>query len=155
MRQEMRRADREVTEQAALEEILGKGVACHLALVADGEPYLVTLNYGFRAGTLYFHCANAGKKIDMLKGSGRVCFSVVARHELVVAEKGCDFSMKYQSVVGYGRPRFIEEREKKREALDIIMAQYSDGAFEFPDASLSRTTVFALDVDEMTAKSSY
>jgi uncharacterized protein len=155
MHQQMRRSDREVAGQAAIEEILGKGVACHLAMVAQGEPYLVTLNYGFRAGTLYFHCANSGRKIDFLKGAGRVCFSVVARHELVVAEKGCDFSMKYQSVVGYGRPRFIEEQGEKRAALEIIMAQYSDGAFEFPEAALSRTTVFALDIDEMTAKNSY
>jgi uncharacterized protein len=155
MAQEMIRSDREVTGQGALEEILGKGVCCHLALVCQGEPYLVTLNYGFQSGTLYFHCANSGKKIEFLKGSGRVCFSVVTRHELVVAEKGCDYSMKFESVVGYGRPRFIEEREEKRRALDIIMAHYAPGAFEFPGKALAQTTVFALDTEEMTAKSSY
>ena len=155
MGQNMRRSDREVTGQAALEEILSKGIACHLALVAEGEPYLVTLNYGFRAGTLYFHCANSGRKIDLLKSSVRVCFSVVTRHDLVVAQKGCDYSMKYESVVGYGRPRFIAEREEKCQALGVIMAQYAEGAFEFPDAALSQTTVFAIDIEEVTAKSSY
>lgn len=151
----MRRSDREVTGQEALEEILGKGVICHLALVWQGEPYLVTLNYGFRSGTLYFHCANSGKKIDILRGSGRVCFSVVTRHELVLAEMGCDYSMKFESVVGYGRPRFIEERGEKCLALGAIMAQYAQGAFEFPGAALAQTTVFAIDIEEMTAKSSY
>jgi uncharacterized protein len=155
MGQGMRRSDREVTGQAAQEAILAKGVACHLALVCQGEPYLVTLNYGFQNGTLYFHCANSGKKIDILRGSGRVCFSVVARHELVVAEKGCDYSMKFESAVGYGRPRFIEEPEEKRRALSAIMAQYAPGVFEFPGAALAQTTVFAIDVEEMTAKSSY
>jgi uncharacterized protein len=155
MGQGMRRSDREVTGQAALEEILAQGVACHLALVCQGEPYLVTLNYGFRSGTLYFHCADSGKKIDILRGSGRVCFSVVTRHELVVAEKGCDYSMKFESVVGHGRPRFIEEREEKCRALGAIMAQYAPGVFEFPEAALARTTVFAVDIEEMTAKSSY
>jgi len=155
MGQGMRRSDREVTGQAALEEILAKGVACHLALVCQGEPYLVTLNYGFRSGTLYFHCANSGKKIDILRGAGRVCFSVVTRHELVVAEKGCDYSMKFESAVGYGRPRFIEEREEKCQALSTIMAQYAPGVFEFPGAALLQTTVFAIDIEELTAKSSY
>jgi uncharacterized protein len=150
----MRRSDREVTG-AALEEILAEGVACHLALVCQGEPYLVTLNYGFRSGTLYFHCANSGKKIDMLRGAAKVCFSVVTRHELVLAEKGCDYSMKFESVVGYGRPRFIAEAEEKSRALSAIMAQYAPGAFEFSGAALSRTTVFAVDIEEMTAKSSY
>lgn len=153
MHREMRRSERQITEPQALEAMLGKGVACHLALVDQGEPYLVTLNYGFRAGTLYFHCANEGKKLEILKCSGRVCFSVVTRHELLVAEKACDFSMKFESVVGYGRPRFIEGKEQKTQALDIIMAQYSAGAFQFPDGALSATTVFAIDIDEMTGKS--
>jgi uncharacterized protein len=154
MRQEMRRADRQLSGEAAA-AILGKGAVCHLAMVAQGEPYLVTLNYGFRAGTLYFHCADAGKKIEILKDCGLVCFTVVPRHELLVGETGCGYSMKYESVVGHGTVRFVEERGKKSEALEIIMAQYADGAFEFPDASLARTILFAVDIEEMTAKSSY
>jgi uncharacterized protein len=150
MGQHMRRSDRQVTGQAALEEIIGRGVACHLALVAQGEPYLVTLNYGYRADTLYFHCATSGKKIDILKACDRVCFSIVTQHELVVGELGCDFSMKYESIVGYGKARFIDEPQQKRQALDIIMAQYAEGSFEYTDEG--RTAVFVVDIEQMTGK---
>jgi uncharacterized protein len=155
MGQGMRRSDREVTGEAALEALLGKGVVCQLALVRQGEPYLVSLNYGYRSGVLYFHCANSGRKVDILREAARVCFTVVTRHELLVAEKGCDYSMKFESVVGYGRPRFIEEREEKLQALSAIMAQYATGSFEFPEAALAQTTVFAVPIEEMTGKSSY
>jgi uncharacterized protein len=150
----MRRSDRKLEAEAA-EAILGKGAVCHLALVDRGEPYLVTLSYGFRAGTLYFHCAEVGRKLEILRDCGRVCFSVVPRHELVVRETGCGYSMKYESVVGSGTVRFIEDREEKSRALEIIMAQYVEGAFEFPEASLAKTTLFAVAIDEMSAKSSY
>lgn len=150
----MRRKDRQLSIQAA-NDLLAKGTACHLALAAQGEPYLVTLNYGFRDSTLYFHCARAGKKLDLLKMNNRVCFTVVAGLELVPAEKACDFSMMYRSVVGYGTARFVEGHEEKCEALGIIMAQYAAGSFEFPEGPLAATIVFAVDITSMSAKSNY
>ena len=154
MGQEMRRADRQLSRDAA-HALLQQGTVCHLAMVERGEPYLVTLNYGFRDRTMYFHCADEGRKMEVLAHCRRVCFTVVPRHELVVADKGCDYSMKYESVVGRGMVRFLEGREEKCGALAIIMAQYAPGDFTFPDASLARTALFAVDIEELTAKSSY
>lgn len=154
MPQKLRRGDRELPAQAA-QAVLEKGAVCHLAMVDKGEPYLVTLNYGFRDSTLYFHCAKGGRKMEALAEGRRVCFTVVPRHELAVAEQGCDYSMRYESVVGYGTVRFLEEAEEKRRGLGIIMAQYASGEFSFPDGSLARTVVFAVSVEELTGKSSY
>lgn len=150
----MRRKDRQLSVKAA-NDLLAKGTICHLALAAQGEPYLVTMNYGFRDSTLYFHCARAGKKLELLQLNNRVCFSVVAGAELVPAEKACEFSMKYQSVVGYGAARIVEGHEEKCQALGIIMAQYADGSFEFPEGPLAATAVFAVDIVSMSAKSNY
>lgn len=150
----MRRKDRQLSPRDA-NELLAKGKVCHLALAAGGEPYLVTLNYGYRDSTLYFHCASAGKKLELLRLNNRVCFTVVADTNLVPAEKACDFTMKYRSVVGYGDARMVEQDEEKRQALGIIMAQYAAGEFAFPEASLSATTVFAVDITSLSAKSNY
>jgi nitroimidazol reductase NimA-like FMN-containing flavoprotein (pyridoxamine 5'-phosphate oxidase superfamily) len=150
----MRRKDRQLSIQAA-NDLLAKGAVCHLGLAAQGEPYLVTLNYGYRDSTLYFHCARAGKKLEMLQLNNRVCFTIVAETLLVPAEKACDFTMKYRSVVGYGTARIVDGHEEKCHALGIIMAQYAAGDFEFPEASLSATTVFAVDITSMSAKSNY
>lgn len=154
MRHVMRRKERQL-DQAHAYALLEKGEVCHLAMVDRGEPYLVTLNYGYRDSILYFHCACQGRKMALLGAGSRVCFTVVPRHELLTAEKGCDFSMKYESVVGYGAVRVIEDPEEKRRGLSIIMAQYAAGDFVFPDASLARTFVFAVDVEELSGKSTY
>lgn len=152
MKHEMRRGDRRLSREEA-HALLEKGKVCHLALVGQGEPYLVTMNYGYRASTMYFHCASEGKKMEFLADGSRVCFTVVTRHELVVADVPCSYSMKYESVVGYGKVRLLEGHEEKCRALGAIMAQYAPGEFEFPEVTVARTAVFAVDIGEMSGKS--
>lgn len=154
MSQEMRRKERQLSSEATI-ALLEKGEICHLALVAQGEPYLVTMNYGYRGGVMYFHCAHQGRKMEILSNGSRVSFTVVPRHELVTAGAPCDYSMKYESVVGRGTVRFLEEREEKCQALDAVMAQYASGSFSYPEGVVARTSVFAVDVEELTGKSSY
>jgi Predicted flavin-nucleotide-binding protein len=150
----LRRKDRQLSAQAA-NELLAQGKICHLALAAHDEPYLVTMNYGYRDTTLYFHCAGAGKKLELLRQNSRVCFTVVADTKLVASEKACDYTMKYRSVVGYGTARLVEGHEEKSRALDVIMAQYAPGEFEYSQPCLAATTVFVVDIESMTAKSNY
>lgn len=154
MGHEMRRKDRQLPGEAAA-ELLEKGDICHLAMVAQGEPYLVTMNYGYAGGVLYLHSAREGRKMGLLHDGARVCFTVVPRHELVVAESACSYSVRYESVTGYGRVRVLETREEKVRGLEAIMAQYAPGSFEFPDGVLARTAVFAVDIEELSGKSSY
>lgn len=154
MRHEMKRKERQL-DQARAFSLLEKGEVCHLAMVDRGEPYLVTLNYGYRDSTLYFHCACQGRKMVVFSAGCRVCFTVVPRHELLPAAKACNFSTRYESVVGYGAVRIIEDAEEKRRGLSVIMAQYAAGDFAFPDAALAKTVVFAVDIEELSGKSNY
>ncbi|GAW67214.1 flavin nucleotide-binding protein [Geoanaerobacter pelophilus] len=154
MRHEIRRKDRQL-DQAHAHALLEKGEICHLAMVDHGEPYIVTLNYGYRDSTMYFHCAAAGRKMGILRTGSRVCFTIVPRHELLTAEKACDFSTRYESVVGYGAVRVIEDPEEKLRGLSVIMAQYAAGDFAFPEAVLAKTTVFTVDIEELSGKSNY
>ncbi|WP_224983131.1 pyridoxamine 5'-phosphate oxidase family protein [Geomonas agri] len=148
----MRRKDRQLSAKVA-NDILEKGTICQLALAVQGEPYLVTMNYGYRDSTLFFHCAAAGRKLEIIGQNNRVCFTVVEHGAVLPAEKACDFTMKFRSVVGFGTARVIDGYQEKCEALGIIMAQYAPGSFKFPEATLAATTVFAVDISSMAAKS--
>jgi len=70
------------------------------------------------------------------------------------AEKPCKWGMKYQSIIGHGKVIFVETLEEKREALQIIMSQYSDGHFSLQESAISSTTVFKVIIEEMTGKQS-
>ena len=148
----MRRSDREISEIHAIEKILAEASVCRLAMVDNGEPYVVPLNYGYQDGTLYFHGAAQGRKYEALRSGGRICFEVTLENGVCRNDNPCGWDWYFQTVIGYGTPFFIETAAEKREALAIIMAQYSVGTFAFPDATIARVAVFSVKIDSMTAK---
>jgi hypothetical protein len=150
----MRRAEKEVVERDEIEGIIRRATVCRLAMVDDGRPYVVPLNFGYREGVLYFHSARDGRKMDILRRGGEVCFELDIPLGLRRSPDPCAWGMGYESVIGYGVPRFCHDPEEKRSALACIMAQYDDGEHAFDPAAVARTAVFALPVDTMTAKRS-
>jgi len=151
----MRRKDREITDRAMIDAIIRQALVCRLAMSDGDQPYVVPLCFGYADNALYFHSAGAGKKIEMLKKNNRVCFEFDIDPMLAKRGRdGCEWGMKFQSVIGMGRAELVEDEASKRKALDIIMNQYGDGHFEYDDAKVKRTVVIRVDIYEMTGKSS-
>ena len=150
----MRRSDKAVTQQPAIEKILRAGKTCQLAFAAEPVPYLVTLNYGYHDGALYFHAAAEGRKIDLIRENREVAFTVALDLGLIEGENACDWSVRFQSVVGHGQISLLESPEEKRRGLDLFMAQYSDEKFSYPDKMIQATAVIKLVISEMTTKQS-
>ena len=148
----MRRNEKAVTGLAEQEAILRQGRVCQLAIQDVPAPYIVSLSYGYRAGSLYFHSAPEGHKIALLHSNPQVGFTVVVDLGIVPGRQACNYGARYRSLVGRGRVEFIESREGKRRALDILMAQYASGQFAYPDAALDGTCLFRLVIEEMTGK---
>lgn len=152
----MRRKDKQAGSEKALEIVQNCDV-CRIAL-CDGEmPYIVTMNFGFEfAGTeliLYFHCANEGKKLDLIRKNGKVCFEMDWGHRLFVSDIACKCSMGYESVVGFGQIEILPDREEKRRGLLSIMKKYSpENEYSFPDPMVDGVTVLKLTVGEYQAK---
>ena len=153
---ELRRRDREIIDPLIIQEIFKKGKFCHLSMVDEGQPYLITMNYGYRNNILYFHAAQEGRKIEVLRANPEVCFQVVTDTRLTTGEDVCDdWTMKYKSVLGYGQVVFIESMEAKIEALNILMDQYTTrGPFDFMKNSLEETAIFKVEITSLTGKMS-
>ena len=108
-----------ITDKDKIEQILNQGTVCTVAMSVNDKPYQVALNYGYENGYLYFHSSKKGKKIEILKKNPEVCFLIQTDVEIVRSEEACDWSMKYKSVMGFGRVVFIHEINKKISALKI------------------------------------
>ena len=150
----MRRKEKEITEKAAIEAIIKKSLVCRLALSDNNSPYIVPLCFGYKDKVLYFHGSQKGKKIDIIKKNQKVCFEFDTNTEIVKAEDACRWSMRYRSVIGFGKAVLLEDLDEKRKALNIIMSQYSDGTFQFDDAILKKTGVIKVEIESMTGKQS-
>jgi len=150
----MRRKEKEITEESAIEAIIQKSLVCRLALSDGNFPYIVPLCFGYRDKVLYFHGSLKGKKIDIIRKNQNICFEFDINTEIVKAEDACHWSMKYKSVIGFGKAVLLEDLYEKRKALNIIMSQYSDRTFQFNDATLKGTVVIKVEIESMTGKQS-
>ena len=62
--QPIRRKDRALTEEKALEVMQNALFATISCIAPDGQPYGVTVSHAVENRTIYFHCAMQGFKVD-------------------------------------------------------------------------------------------
>lgn len=150
----MRRKDKEITDENIILEILRNSEICRIGLT-DGEiPYIVPLNYGVFDNCLYFHSAASGKKIDLIKKGGKVCFEIEQVSEIIRREVVCDWTSRYRSVIGYGTIEVLTSREDKINGLNIIMRHYGKTDNAYLEGNLARLVILKLSIEEISGKQS-
>ncbi|MCL2073209.1 MAG: pyridoxamine 5'-phosphate oxidase family protein [Marinilabiliaceae bacterium] len=156
----MRRKDREVTDINEIEKILFQCKTCHVAMVDNGEPYVVPLSYGYKIFDgklleLYFHSAMKGKKIDILKRNNKVCFEMSYEGEPVHSDTPCNSGYYYGSVIGYGDTVFIDDTDKKCEALSIMFKHQTGKDVTFAAGDAKNICVFKIVSSDFTGKKKF
>lgn len=150
----MRRKEKEIPEQSEIEAVIHKSIVCRVGLSDDNIPYIVPLCFGYQDRTIYVHGSLTGRKINILQKNQTVCFEFDINTEIIKAKNGCEWGMKYQSVIGFGKAFFLEDPDDKRKALNIIMNQYSDRPSQFSEKAISATAVIKIEIASMTGKQS-
>lgn len=148
----MLRKEKEITDPAEIEAIINKAVVCRITLSDNNNPYIIPVCFGYQDRTLYFHCANSGKKLDIIRQNQSVCFEVETDVEIVKDPAPCNWGMKFRSVIGFGKAEIVDSRREKESALSIIMRHYSSEAFPFPEEMVARTTIVKITIDTLTGK---
>ncbi len=150
----MRRSEKEITEKTEIESIIRQSMVCRLAL-SDGEcPYIVPLCFGYKDNTLYIHSAKEGKKLDILRRNNNVCFEFDIGTAVKPGKTACDWGMAYRSVIGFGKALMVEDVAEKRDALELITAQYADKTYKVTDGAVKEITVIKVEISTMTGKRS-
>ncbi len=152
----MRRSEREISEKVEIEEIIRTSDVCRIALSDNNIPYIVTMNFGYTnepEQTIYFHCANKGRKLDMIRKNNYVCFEMDTNHRLYSGTSGCDWGMNYSSIVGYGTITVITDENEKKEGLNCLMEHYGGvQEYSYNEKILEKTTILKLKILEIAGK---
>ena len=148
----MRRSEREIKERVVIDGIIRQCLVCRLGLSDGVEPYIVPLCFGYDGEALYFHSAPEGRKIDILRMNSRVCFEFDIPEGMREAEQGCRWGINYRSVIGFGTAEIVNDQEDKKKALEIVLAQYSDKEYVFPDDVVAKTAVIKVAIAHVTGK---
>ena len=153
----MRRIDREVTDKTAIEEFIKKEQILRVAFYEDGEIYIVPVNYGYTREndrySFYFHGAMAGRKYELSKSGPAVGFEIDGAYQLLPGDSACDYSARFQSVIGTGTLEIVEDMAEKVKGLNALMRQISQKSqWCYSDHVLETTAVFRLDVQKLSCK---
>jgi uncharacterized protein len=153
----MRRSHQEIKDHRIIEEILEGSELCRLGFVDTDRAYVVPFNYGYKDNCIYIHCAAEGKKIELIKKNDQVCIEIDQPFKIEKHDKACSWSMKYRSLIGYGKVIIITDALKKKQGLDIIMRH--NGAGEETDLNydtheIDSLVILEIQILEITGKQS-
>ena len=150
----MRRKEKEITEKSEIEAVIHKSIVCRVGFSEDNIPYVVPLSFGYQDNTIYVHGSLKGRKINILHKNPNVCFEFDINAEIVASENACEWGMRYQSVIGFGKASFVDDPEHKQKALNIIMKKYSGRSLQFPENAINGTAVIKIEIIGITGKQS-
>ena len=138
-----------------MEGIIRKCQVCHIAMVdAKGLPYVLPFNFGFDKDIIYFHSAGSGKKIDILKQNPDVCIEFSTDYLLRAQNEkvGCSYTMKYRSVLAYGKVEFIGDPDEKVRIMNKVMKNYTSGEFTYNPPALNEVICWIVRIDKLEGK---
>jgi uncharacterized protein len=146
---------RTITDPREIEEIIRKCQVCHVAMAnPEGDPYVVPMNFGFEDGVIYLHSAQSGKKTDILKKNPRVCIAFSTDYMLRAQSEqvACSYSMKYRSILAYGKVEFIGDPEEKTAVMNRVMRQYTSREFTYNPPSIREVCCYRIRVERFDGK---
>lgn len=122
-----------------------------LALAGDdGYPYAVPMNFVLDGDMICFHCAPEGHRIDAIKRCEKASFCVIDKGEKPLD----DWAYYVNSVIVFGRLRFLEGDEKTR-ALRMLGLKYYPTADEVEEEmrrDASRCVCLGMQIDHISGK---
>ena len=144
-----------ITDQKEIDEIINKCQVCYVSMVDENNlPYVLPFNFGYSNGVIYLHSSQKGLKIDILKKNPSVCIAFSTDHQLRYQSEqmACSYSMKYRSVLAFGKVEFFKDFDQKVESFNTVMAHYTDREFTYGVPALREVCTYKVKVDKFTAK---
>jgi nitroimidazol reductase NimA-like FMN-containing flavoprotein (pyridoxamine 5'-phosphate oxidase superfamily) len=147
----MRRKDREISRQEAV-ELLDRAEYGVLSTVdKNGQPYGVPLNYVHKDNAIYFHCAMDGQKLDNIRDNVKVSFCVVGGTTILPET----FGTLYESAVVFGTAGEVHDSERHRALVWLLEKYCSDfieGGLQYIELKKPVTKVIKIEISQVSGK---
>lgn len=158
----MRMKDRICEDKSKIEQLLSSAETGFLGLAQNNEPYVVPLNYVWLDGSIYFHGASEGKKIDFIQNNPLATF-VISRFEgTMVSPIPAHTDSAYLSIMLFGKIQIVNDLKEATTVMQALLDKYVAGYFSTPLASQhvaryqsslgSKTCICKLTPTDITAK---
>src|SRR5467141_800651 len=112
-----RKPERGSYDRELIYSILDEAFVCHLAFIADGQPFVVPTNYVRVGDKLFLHGSTASRLMKTLASGAPFCLSVTLLDGIVCAPSATGHSVNYRSVVVMGKAVPVEGDAAKLAAM--------------------------------------
>jgi nitroimidazol reductase NimA-like FMN-containing flavoprotein (pyridoxamine 5'-phosphate oxidase superfamily) len=153
----LRRKEKAIKTQDEMVAILENAKYITVAMCLDSEPYLATLSHGYdrERNCLYFHCAQEGKKVDILQQNSVVWGQALLDKGYV--QGACDHL--FATTQFMGKVTFVVELAEKRHALEVMIEglEREPGrvkAMQLTEETVKGVAIGRIDIDYMSGKKS-
>lgn len=148
--------EKAVYDKATVHAVLDAALVATVGFVQDGAPVVVPMIFGREDETIFLHGARKARVVRLLEQTENACLNVTLVDGIVFARSAFNSSMNYRSVTVFGRPRLVDDHERKLHALRVISEHTMPGRWEELRAPLEKevrmTGVIALNIDSAAAK---
>lgn len=152
---EMRRSERCVDDLDKIYDILFRCDTVTLGFNTEDAPYLIPMTFACNIEdgkiAIYFHCAQGGRKYEILSRDNRVSVEGHLYYKTVPENGG--ITAKYESVTGWGYAEKLETREDKIAAFKLMLDHYKQSGFPAESCKgLAACDVFRITMTEICGK---
>lgn len=117
----------------------------------NGYPYGVPMNFVYREGKIYFHCAREGHKLDAIGANDKVSFTVLSEP---VRNEG-EWWFCLTSVILFGHIAILSDPAQVDVGLRAMAAKYFPDDYDLETdlkRNASHAFILELTIDHMTGK---
>lgn len=147
--------EKAVTERAALHAVLDAAYVAHVAVVTDGQPYVVAVGCARDDEALLMHGSTGSRLFRALADGAPTCATVTLLDGMVLARSAFESSMRYRGAMVLGTCTALEGEDKDH-ALRVISDHLLPGRWEdirSPSRKeLAATSVLSLPLTEASVK---
>jgi nitroimidazol reductase NimA-like FMN-containing flavoprotein (pyridoxamine 5'-phosphate oxidase superfamily) len=147
--------EKAVADRDVLNAVLDAGLVAHVAVVDDGQPYVVPVAYARDGDRVLFHGSTGSRLFRGLADGAQTCLTVTLLDGLVLARSAFESSMHYRGAMVLGSCTVLEGDDKDR-ALRVISDHLLPGRWddirEPSTKELAATLMLALPLDEASVK---
>ena len=151
----MRKKEKEIKDPDKLIEILKNEQVCRIGFNDFPFPYIIPLHFVYDNNHIFFHCAMIGRKIDLIKKDGHVCFEIDKQISIQSSTVACKWGTNFHSIIGTGFAEIIKNESEKISALNLLMKKYSGKySWGFAQKGIDSVNVIKIRIEEMKGKES-
>ena len=117
----------------------------------NGYPYGLPVNFLYLDGKIYFHCANAGHKLDAVRANEKVCFTVLSEP---IKNPG-EWWNCFTSVICFGHIFEVTDEQEKDRLLRAIGAKFFPEEYDLDGDMVKNARnalILEITIDHMSGK---